>query len=290
VGRRAKRTFFHARDFFPKTGMALYVSRTPRHADTGPHGHDFTELVIVFAGSGTHDADGEVYPLSAGDVFVIPQGARHSYRDTTDLALANILFDERKLRLPVADLGELPGYHALFALEPRFRKEHGSRSRLRLGPDDLADAEGILGRLTQELSAKPAGYRYAATTLLMELIVRLSRSYSTARKPESRALLRIAKVLSYCETHYDEPVTLEQLAGLARMSKSTLLRRFQAALNTTPMAHLIALRIRHASRLLRETDLTVTEIAFRTGFSDSNYFSRTFRAHTGTSPRAWRRG
>ncbi|MBN1674544.1 MAG: helix-turn-helix domain-containing protein [Kiritimatiellae bacterium] len=286
---RRRESFFHARDFFPKTGMALYVTRTAAHPDTRVHAHDFTELVVIRGGSGTHHADGDVYPLGAGDVFVIARGTRHGYGDTAGLSLMNILFDARKLGIPRADIRQLPGYHALFALEPKLRRRHRFRSRLRLRPDQLAHVETLVGRLLDELAKRRPGYRFAATALLMELIAFLSRCYSRMRQPETQGLLRIGELLSHCESHYDEPITLDGLAARARTSKSTLLRRFHTVLSMTPMAYVIRLRIRKASELLRESDLNVTQIALRTGFSDSNYFSRQFRKIAGSSPRAYRR-
>ena len=62
-------------------------------------------------------------------------------------------------------------------------------------------------------------------------------------------------------------------------------RIFQEFLHETPIGHLIRVRIDHASELLRRTDLPVSEIAFRCGFRDTNYFSLQFKKTTGLSPR-----
>ncbi|MEP3932587.1 helix-turn-helix transcriptional regulator, partial [Rhodopirellula bahusiensis] len=56
-----------------------------------------------------------------------------------------------------------------------------------------------------------------------------------------------------------------------------------------PIKYLIQVRIQEASRLLRSTDRSITDIAFDVGFSDSNYFSRQFRTHLGLSPREYRK-
>jgi AraC-like DNA-binding protein len=51
----------------------------------------------------------------------------------------------------------------------------------------------------------------------------------------------------------------------------------------------IRLKIRRACRLLKQTDLNITEIAFRSGFEDSNYFARQFRKIMGVSPSLYRK-
>jgi len=59
-------------------------------------------------------------------------------------------------------------------------------------------------------------------------------------------------------------------------------------MGSSPIAHLIQLRVNRAATLLRQTGDSVTDIAFRVGFSDSNYFTRQFRRIMGRSPRAYR--
>ena len=57
----------------------------------------------------------------------------------------------------------------------------------------------------------------------------------------------------------------------------------------TFVAHVTRVRINNALQLLRETDLTIAEIAAKTGFSDQSYFDRRFRQAFGKSPREWRK-
>ena len=63
---------------------------------------------------------------------------------------------------------------------------------------------------------------------------------------------------------------------------------FKKVSGMTFIAHVTRVRITQALRLLRETDLTIAEIAARTGFSDQSYFDRRFRQTFGKSPREWR--
>jgi AraC-like DNA-binding protein len=63
---------------------------------------------------------------------------------------------------------------------------------------------------------------------------------------------------------------------------------FKKVAGMTFIAHVTRVRISNSVRLLRETDLTIAEIATRTGFSDQSYFDRRFRQALGKSPREWR--
>jgi transcriptional regulator GlxA family with amidase domain len=68
-----------------------------------------------------------------------------------------------------------------------------------------------------------------------------------------------------------------------------LLRVFRQATGKSPIDYLIGLRIEAAKRLLRQSDLGMTEIALEVGFGDSNYFARQFRVVAGRTPSEFRR-
>jgi AraC family L-rhamnose operon transcriptional activator RhaR/AraC family L-rhamnose operon regulatory protein RhaS len=59
-------------------------------------------------------------------------------------------------------------------------------------------------------------------------------------------------------------------------------------MGTSPIANLVQLRVNRAAALLRQTNQSVTEIAFQVGFHDSNYFTRQFHKLLGVTPRQYR--
>jgi AraC-like DNA-binding protein len=124
--------------------------------------------------------------------------------------------------------------------------------------------------------------------LFMQMIGYLSRCYGRLRNPDSRALLRIAETITHLETNFALPINLDALSRIAHMSKRSFIRAFRAATDQTPIAYLIQLRINRAAMLLRQGHDNITDIAFRVGFSDSNYFTRQFRKLLGVSPRGYR--
>lgn len=278
-----------AAQVFAERRFPLAVLEQPRHGPTALHHHEFTELVVILAGHGRHVTDSESYALEPGDVFLIGRQAAHAYADTRNLALVNILFDPQRLHLPLADVGDIPGYHALFQVEPKLRSPSRPQTRLRLAPDELAEAARLIARLRAELARRQPGYRFAACACLMELMLSLSRCYTKVRAPESGAVLRLGHVLSFIEQHYAEPLRVARLAHLAHLSESSLLRTFRKVMGCSPLEHLIRVRISKASELLRHEDVRVTEAAFQCGFRDSNYFARQFRKVTGRSPREFQR-
>ncbi len=276
-------------EWFHADGFPITVERRQPQEPFGPHAHEFSELVLVTGGKGLHVTGAESWPLAAGDVFVISGNRPHHYDEMQNLCLINILFQPKKLRMELADLPSLAGYHALFTLEPAWRKRHQFKSRLHLSPQELGIVTGLMDQLDLELKHRTSGFGFMATALFMQIIGFLSRCYSQSRNPDSRALLRIAETITHLETNYEKPINLDDLAKKSGMSKRSFLRTFRAATDYTPIAYLIQLRINRAINLLRGTSDSVTEIAFKVGFSDSNYFTRQFRKIAGVSPRAYRR-
>ena len=278
------------RDYvFPHPDFPLGINWNRFHPDYPKHTHEFSELVIVGKGTGTNIVDGISYPLSAGDVFVIPKGRIHEYRQTDHLTTYNIYFDAKHLGLQQWDTGLLAGYHALFLIEPVFRKKGGFTSRLRLDQQQLIRVLGIAELLDRELKGEQAGYRLMAMARFMEMICLLSRYYSETTTEDSWKILRIAESVSYMEAHFTEEIDIDSLARKAHTSPRNFHRVFLAATGKTPLAYIIGLRVMKAVHLLEFTDLGITEIAFECGFADSNYFARQFRNLMNESPSEFRK-
>lgn len=286
-------------DYFGKGGfpVTVRIARTepggrpshPNDVTEIDHYHDFCELAVVVSGRGRHVLEGESFPVSAGSVFVVQGSQVHCFRDREGLVLINVMYDPARLPLPEGLLRRLPGYSALFMLEPTFRSAHGFSSRLFLGREDLGTAEALTEKIARESAAKNPGHEAVLLGLLVELMVFLSRCYGESGATESRWLLRMGRLVSTLEQRYTEPWTLESLAAFAHLSRTNLLRIFRQATGQSPIRYLIGLRIEAAKKLLRQSDLTMTEIALETGFGDSNYFARKFKESTGRSPTDYRR-
>jgi AraC family L-rhamnose operon transcriptional activator RhaR len=281
-----------AESVFPDPAFPLVVRQVLRHGEASVHGHEFVELVVINGGSGLHLTGDERYPIARGDAFVIARNRSHGYASVRNLGLVNILFDPVGLALPLHDLAKVPGYHVLFKLEPAWRSRHRFESRLRLDAKELARVEGMIHNLVAEQESGEPGRRFLAAAWLMQIMGYLSRCYGGhSWEGRAAALLRIGEAISHLEANYARPVRLEELARIAHMSARTFLREFREAMETSPIDYLVRLRsARAAELLLKAPELNITEIAFRTGFRDSNYFSRTFKGVMGVSPREYRQG
>jgi len=265
------------------------------HPEGPLHAHKYHELVVVLSGSGTHvrrtRRDGVCRdPIEAGDVFVVFPGTAHCYRRNHRLELVNLIYPPLDQWLPTEPLETVPGYHSLFALEPKFRAERALDRKFRLKQKEIPAIRGQLERIREELTSGEPGSEFLAHSSFMRLVTELSRIdfQDEVGLPARRPTAPAARMLAFIRRHLDQELSLERLSKEFGRSPSTLLREFRTATGTTPVQYILEARLRKAASLLRQTDLGIAEIADRIGFDDPNYFSRRFKQFFGVSAREWR--
>lgn len=99
----------------------------------------------------------------------------------------------------------------------------------------------------------------------------------------------ITRSMQIMEQHMGEAITIRQIAELAGVSQTHLIRLYRRAGLQSPKKQLWTLRTREAARLLLETGLTASEIAYRTGFANPYHFSRVFKQFQKESPGRFRK-
>lgn len=255
------------------------------------HAHDFCELVLIVGGTAQHWLNGDEFPVVAGDVFLLQGMQDHYFHNRDRLEMINVMYDPEQIELPENHLLKIPGYCALFLLEPVFRKQHRFSSRLHLERLSLSRAERIALEMVGEVEHRRDGYESALLGKLIDLVVFLSRSYQETQSESNRsaALLRVGSVISSMEQDCARDWKLDDFIEMSRLSRSHFMRTFTKATGLPPFEYLIQLRLQNAMRLLRNSRLTVSQIAFEVGFNDSNYFTRQFSKRKGVSPLAYRK-
>ena len=123
------------------------------------------------------------------------------------------------------------------------------------------------------------------------LVPRMIRGYCLLVQTYSRERYSglVRDVLNYVDFHYMEPLSLESLASKYAVNKNYLSTRFPKEVGMTVTDYINLTRVRRSLKLLSGTALSMPEIAERCGFSDANYFSRTFKKIHGTTPNEYRK-
>jgi AraC-like DNA-binding protein len=275
------------RDLGLEPDFIFRIQKCPLTHDYFVHSHDFSELVVILEGSATHIIEGREYPVSAGQVFLIHSNVSHGYKDVNNIQYINVMFHpDQILQLP--ELKLLSGFQALFYIEPFYRKEMYFKGMLSLEQDQLDRVSGMLDMILEEHDKQPEGYRLMIRTYFTGLIGMLSRYYSSNSDVSENKALRIAEAVTYLEEHFLQPVTLQELADKAFLSKRQFLRVFTQNYHTTPVDYIIRRRLDYSCTLLRDPSLSVQHVALESGFRDQNYYARQFRKVYLTTPSEYR--
>jgi AraC-like DNA-binding protein len=142
------------------------------------------------------------------------------------------------------------------------------------------DAEGEAGQLYAEALADA-------------LTVHFLRRYAAAQ-PVRREVTgglppyKLRRAFTYIQAHLEEKLSVEMLASVTQMSPTHFAHLFKHATGLAPYQYVNLCRIKHAKRLLAETDMPLTDISAQVGCADQSHFTALFRRHVAMTPNAYR--
>lgn len=269
------------------TNFPLYVYWSDPQENVKIHAHEFVEIVLVFRGSAEHFCNNATTMIQENDVFVIPRGFYHAFRNASaDFSLVNILFIPESLPIPLLDIPLLPGFNELFFCQ--IDKSEKSPF-MHLDSTSFSLILELGARLHQEYKTRAPGHLFCQLSIFMEILVYLSRLFSEEEGAKRNVYQNISEAITYLNKHYKEPLNVVALCKAVGMSRPSLQRNFLKATGSSPVQYMLRLRIAEAVALLRSTGKSLTEISDAIGFFDCNYFGRQFKKVMGISPAAFRR-
>lgn len=271
-------TVLHSVDFFPSGQSPVAIEPRLPQAAFPEHYHDFHEIVIVEHGTGIHVFNGQPYTISGGTICFVRDHDRHLYEHTDNLCLTNVLYRSPESFQFLAGLNKLL---------PQEQDGHYP-SHWRVNQSTLGQVRQIIAQMEgMEEQVDPHGLANREI-LFMQLLVLLRKSSLEEGTADNDA--RLNQLLAWLEDNYAEEVCWESIAGNFTLSLRTLHRQLKQHTGLTPQRYLNRLRLIKARHLLRHSDASVTDIAYRCGFGDSNHFSTLFRREFDWSPRDIRQG
>ena len=230
----------------------------------GPGVRDHYCIHHIFSGSGSYMIGEKQIRLKEGDTFILYPGVEVRYcadrEKPWEYGWAGFMgTDDFTKKIPYIPAGKIPD------------------RKIREGLQKIYDVKGN----TYEAAVAMTGALYSFLAVFMH--------YHESEVPERDArMMYVEKAENYIETNYSYPVTVEDVADYVGISRSHLFRSFQTYMNCSPKEFLSQYRIKQACRLLKETDLSVSAIAYSVGFENNLYFSKAFRKQKQISPTLYR--
>ncbi|MEO3946623.1 AraC family transcriptional regulator [Gorillibacterium sp. CAU 1737] len=246
------------------------------------HDHEAYELYYLVAGERYFFIKDRTYHMHKGDLVLIPTHVLHKTSSARKDGHERILIHFRKEALD----GLLPEY------EERILDMFAQFPHIRLSVKEQAVIRRIVDSMLYELEAeKPGAERYARLLLaeLILLLIRITegRHAEVAEFPNSLHH-KVSEVAQFIGEHYGEPITLNGLSERFHISPFYLSRIFHQVTGLPVVSYINHVRVEEARLLLATTEMSVTEIALKTGYQSVTHFGRVFKAAVGLSPQKYR--
>lgn len=277
-------------DRLPEAGSSLEVvliqdARYGTDSDCGPrrpHRHDYHELVWTRHGSGRHLIDGEVSLVEPDMITLIGRGQVHVFERANGLHGAIVRFGDELLHGDPAT-GVNPAWLV------------GSRAVQTVGvpPGEVGRLEAAIELLAAETRRPPDSRSVDLQRhFLSAMLLWVERWYEATRTeqrdaddPDLQLYRGFSEVLErdYAR-HHDAP----HFADALGVPQAALSRALVHVTGRTTKELITDRRMLEAARLLRFSELSIGEVAYRAGYGDQLYFSRAFKRQFGEAPSAYR--
>ena len=263
----------------------VYVERAlhgPVFRMSYEHTHTYCEIFYLKSGTCTYTVNQGQWHLEAGDLFIVAAGDPHSTRYEGNTSCERIIVFCKSDVLA----GMMRG-------DPTEVQQALERScKVILNAETRTMVEALLDQMLLE-NDLPRKYSEQVLELeslhLVLLLLRNGIFSHETMSPKEGYSADIERALKYIALNYQQPLTLEEVAGYCNLSPTYFSRKFRLITGQTFKEHVNYIRLRQATQMLLMTDNSITKIAMLCGFGSSNYFKDLFRASTGRSPREYRK-
>lgn len=253
------------------------------------HWHEEVEFIYVTKGSLALRTQNHTRLLQEGHVYFINPGTLHGlFGNSQTSHHYALVFRLDLLNFALGDDCQTSYLAPLCSGNLRFPSGEELPQDLTLQLGSLIEKAANLYRTWD--TALPASL---SIKILLLQILELLFTYQAFSKgipfeSSSRDHDTLKSVFTYIETHYNEKISLEDLASSIHMNRNYFCRFFKEKVGKTPFSYLNEYRINQAASLLLNTQAPITEIALDTGFENMSYFIRQFKRCKGCTPSVYR--
>lgn len=248
----------------------------------GPHSQANLELTLIITGRGTRTFGCISENFSQGETVLVPPGLTHLWDFDPDHTDENGCIENISLHFSKSFLEKV-----ILAFPSLSERLSGLISLTEAVKYDTQTSENI-STLLHEMELRDEPSRVPLVISLLLLCSEIGNAQSVGGlSPLSSTEKRKEQIRTYISCNYRSALSIRDLASYAGLNRSAFCAFFKQEFGTTFLAYLNALRIERACELLRRGELSVSEVAYESGFGSLTHFSRTFRKLKTCSPSKW---
>lgn len=272
---------FDARQIMGRPNYEIFHYQEPHSSNVEMHHHDFYEIYFFLHGRVEYRVEGRVYHLQPGDLLLInPMELHQLIAEPGDSTYERFILWIEKDYLESMSTDTVSLTRCFDSSQP------GHSNLLRPSHSKRADIMMRFKEIVRESYGTDYASQLYAQSALLQLLVELNRialqkGREVVLHEESSPL--ISNVLMYIADHYDEVISLEQLAQKFYVSKYHLAHEFSRIVGTSVYRYIILKRLVIARQLL-SSGIAPGTVAVQCGFSDYSNFYRAFKSQYGISP------
>lgn len=259
----------------------LYTWKGTRSEDEALyHSHDHPEVAFVLSGAGKYHIDGNILEVQEGDLLVFNPGVCHQAMFIKEYEVPTTEFF-----VGFTDI-HFPGYEHNFLPVP------GDGYIIHTSGELRQKLFKICSSMEAEKSVCRPGRYFMLKAYLMQLILLVVREQSESTPitgsyafESANKKYVVEQILNYFEDHYNEKISLDQIAENMYLSPFYISKIFKSETGDTPIRHLINIRLEKAKELLAGgSPDSVQEVAAMVGYDDAYHFSKLFKKRFGITP------
>ncbi len=256
---------------------------TYRNFKAPAHWHSDIELIAVLSGEMSYSVNGEIITLRAGEGVFINSRQLHYGFSETEKECEFICILIHPLMLCVTQTLEEKYVVPLL--------KNKNLAYIKLSDDEPWKNEvlGLILSMYHEKDTEAAPLTMAASFLKIWSLIYEKSKVAISTKKENVDFTILKSMIGYIQKFYGQKITLDDIARAGAVGQSKCCKLFAKYTGTTPNTYLIQYRLHQSFWYLKNTDMTITEVAGAVGFSGSSYYAESFRKWCNKSPSEYRR-
>lgn len=273
--------------FKPVTGSDLpfqvEVFDANRHFEVQyPHRHDFFEVLFLTHGSGIHVIDSNEYEIKPPCVFFLSPGQTHKLELSKDIAGYIFLFTAEFYLIDRSNKNRLLEFPFFFNLK---------QENPPLSLNAISDIEFLIRLFEKGAALNQSLENQELANSLLDLILNTCERlypYDQLAIEKGKGHLMVKRFRELIEEKYQYNLNIREYAEMLNITENHLTHRVKELTGKTSKELIIDKQILEIKRLLKHSDLSITEVSNQLNFNDQSYFSKFFKKHTGLTPNNFR--
>ena len=250
---------------------SLYVEMREKKGSYMPHFHYHSsfELFYIKSGTATFIIGNKSYTVYEGSLLIIPPYVPHKsiYAESQDAYRIELQIKSSFLTPNMSGILDNLSKHVCYTLSLKYQTY----------------VIKLLTKMKVEFNSKREYSEDLCLAFVNELLITVYRN-AVKYEPSSSNELLPEKIMKYITENYYRNITISELSDQFHICESTIFKSFKKNTGLKVTDYINFTRIMNAERLMRETDLTLTEISYRCGFNNFNYFCSVFKRYKNTTP------